>query len=115
VVDSRDKATLQPFVAGLPAANIYYSDGLATYPQLSWPGSGLHEVSVGKRNTYTVEGMNAQLRQYLGPLRRRTRGYAKNVESLRELMSWFVYHWNARQRLYLKHPQLKGRLSLRAC
>jgi len=34
-VDSRDKATLQPFVAGLPAANIYYTDGLASYPQLS--------------------------------------------------------------------------------
>ena len=76
---------------------------------------GAHEVSEGKHNTYTVEGMNAQFRRYLGPLRRKTRGFAKNVESLRELVQWFVYHWNRRQRLYLQHPHLKERLTLQAC
>lgn len=63
VVDHRDKASLQPMVTALPTASVYYRDGMPTYAQLRWPEGGRHEVSVGKRNTYTVEGMNAQLRQ----------------------------------------------------
>jgi len=115
VVEHRDHAAMQQFVAGLPQAERYYTDGFSTYPGLDWPEGGQHLVSIGKANTFTVEGMNAQFRQYLGPLRRRTRGFAKKIENLRELVSWFVYHWNARQRLYLSNRKLKGKLSLRTC
>ncbi len=106
---------MQLFVAGLPTAQVYYSDGLPIYRSLVWPGSGRHEVSDGKRNTYTVEGMNAQFRQYVSFLRRKTQGYSKCIERLREAVAWFVYYWNRRQRLYLQNRALRGRLGLRAC
>jgi len=72
-------------------------------------------VSVGKRNTYTIEGLNTQFRQYISFLRRRSRGFSKSIERLREAVAWFVYHWNRRQRLYLSNRKLKGKLSIRAC
>jgi len=115
VVEHRDKTTMQMFAASLPAAEIYYSDGLLVYQGLVWPGSGRHEVSDGKRNTYTIEGMNAQFRQYVSFLRRKTRGFSKCIERLREAVTWFVYHWNRRQRMYLANRKLRGKLGLRAC
>jgi len=106
---------MQLFADTLPEAEVYYSDGLRVYGTLQWPGGGRHEVSDGKRNTYTIEGMNAQFRQYVSFLRRKTRGYSKCIERLREAVTWFVYHWNRRQRLYLKNRALRGKLGLRAC
>lgn len=107
-----DAATLQYAVEPLPQAKRYFSDGLRSYQQVTWPEPGEHEVSVGKNDTYTIEGMNAQLRHYLARLRRKTRCFSKSLTALAEAVALFVYGWNRRQRLLLANPKLKNKLCL---
>ncbi len=82
ILEHIDAVTLQYAVEPLPAARRYFSDGLPSYQQVVWPEPGEHEVSVGKNDTYTIEGMNAQLRHYLARLRRKTRCFSKSLTAL---------------------------------
>jgi len=110
VLTDIDAATLADVVAALPRADHYYSDGWKAYQAIAWPG--LHEVSVGKRDTHTVEGRNSELRHYLARLRRKTKCYSKSVKALAQAIKLFVYGWNRRQLRYLAEPKLKGKLCL---
>jgi len=105
-----DALTLQPVIEGLPGADRYYSDGWKAYAALKWPG--YHEVSVGKRDTHTVEGRNSELRHYLARLHRKTKCYSKSLSGLSQAVKLFVWGWNRRQRRYLAEPKLKGKLCL---
>lgn len=105
-----DAYTLQDVINGLPQADCYYSDGWRAYQALKWPGQ--HEVSVGKRDTHTIEGRNSELRHYLARLRRKTKCYSKKLEALAQAVKLFVWGWNRRQRRYLANPKLKGTLCL---
>jgi hypothetical protein len=69
-------------------------------------------LSYGKEQTYTIEGVNADLRTYLGRLKRRSRCFSRCIEALRRAMRLFVWHYNRRQRVYLANPILKGCLPL---
>jgi IS1 family transposase len=51
---------IQALVDRLPPAAWYYSDGFDGYHGIVYPGQ--QRVSAGKRDTYTVEGSNADLR-----------------------------------------------------
>jgi IS1 family transposase len=81
---------MQPVVGELASAEHYYSDDLAVYRDVIWPdhpdGSTerQHQVSEGKRDTYTVEGMNADLRTYLRRLKRRSRCFSRCIHALRQ-------------------------------
>ncbi len=88
----------------------YYTDAFATYQALTWPGE--HQVSVGKRNTYTVAGMNSPLRHYLARLRRKTKCYSKSREKWEEAIKLFAWGWNQRQQQLLANPKLKHKLNL---
>ena len=118
VLWERDWEAMQPVVDTLPPADHYYSDDLAVYSDVIWPdhpdGSTerQHQVSEGKRDTYTVEGMNADLRTYLGRLKRRSRCFSRCIEALRRAVRLFVWFYNKRQRLINRCPQFKGNLSL---
>ncbi len=70
-----DAAILQAVIDGLPGADRYYSDDRIAYAALKWPG--LHEVSVGKRDTHTLERRNSELRHYLARLHHKTKCYVK--------------------------------------
>jgi len=105
-----DASSLAAVIVALPRADRYYSDGWKAYQAVEWPG--LHEVSVGKRDTHTVEGRNSELRHYLARLRRKTKCYSKSVEALARAIKLFVYGWNRRQHRYLAEPKLKGTLCL---
>lgn len=109
---------MQPVVDELAPAEHYYSDDLAVYSDVIWPdhpdGSTerQHQVSEGKRDTYTVEGMNADLRTYLGRLKRRSRCFSRCIHALRRAVRLFVWFYNKRQRLINCAPQFKNNLCL---
>jgi insertion element IS1 protein InsB len=122
VMWERSWEQMQAFADELPAAFSYCSDDLAVYRELLWPDcpeyregdeeNSVHVISVGKDETYTIEGVNADLRTYLGRLKRRSRCFSRCMNALRRAVRLFVWHYNRRQLAILNNPRLKGNLSL---
>ena len=108
---------MQQYADELPQAERYSSDHLAVYNDLLWPDTPEGEpssyvVSYGKEQTYTIEGINADLRTYLGRLKRRSRCFSRSIEALHRAVRLFVWFYNRRRRAYLANPRLKGNLCL---
>ena len=103
---------LQEFTDRLPKADRYCTDGMATYQQLMWPDGSEHIVSQGKEETFTIESLNADLRTYLGRLKRRSRCFSRSWEALTKAIRLFVWHYNRRRRIILAHPKYRNALPL---
>lgn len=112
VLEQWDWPNAQDFVDTLPAVARYCSDGAELYQEVLWPEGGEHVISVGKADTYTVESMNANLRTYLGRLKRRSRCFSRSLEALRQAVRLFVWHYNRRQALRNRLPQYRHALPL---
>lgn len=113
VVEERTFETMQNVVnqAGqlAPGARHFYSDGLPVYATLAYPIGARHEVAPGKSQTYTVEGVNADLRHYLGRLLRRNRCFSRSLNALKQAVWLFAYAYNRRQLFRATYPKLKQR------
>jgi IS1 family transposase len=112
VLKERSWEGMQTFVEALPPAEQYCSDELALYQDLWWPPGSIHIVSEGKRDTHTIESINANLRTYLGRLKRKSRCFSRCIKALRRAVRLFVWHYNRRQRLLLSRPHMRGALAL---
>lgn len=113
---------MQEMATNLPQANCYCSDDLAVYSELMWPdcpdyesgdeGNSEHIISYGKEETHNIESVNADLRTYLGRLKRTSRCFSRCIRALSRAIRLFVWHYNRRQRAIANNPRLKGNLSL---
>ena len=117
VMEERSWEHMQAYADELPPSNRYCSDELSVYSELLWPpnahgADSSYVVSYGKEETYTIEGVNVDLRTYLGRLKRRSRCFSRCIHALRRAVRLFVWHYSKRQRAYLLNPSLKGRLCL---
>jgi IS1 family transposase len=118
----RSWENMQTVADRLPQANCYCSDDLAVYSELIWPdcpdyesgddGNSEHIISYGKEETHNIESVNADLRTYLGRLKRRSRCFSRCINALRRAVRLFAWHYNRRQRAITHNPRLKGNLSL---
>ena len=63
---------MQNIVDFAPKAKTYYSDAFDTYSRI-WYHGGDYQISDGKKDTFSVEGDNAELRHYLARLARSSR------------------------------------------
>jgi len=90
-----DKAPerIQSIVDSSPPANIYYTDGYLGYIDIVYPGKHNRNIN-NKNNTYTVEGVNADLRHYIPTLARRSRCFARTIGSLIAVAKVFVSAYN---------------------
>ena len=104
VVYERTWDTLQTLVDTAPPGQAYFSDGFATYGQLMYPAA--HTVALGKSQTYSVEGDNAELRHYLACLARKSRCFSRCLWALARAVDLFVYAWNKRQLFRRQYPRL---------
>ena len=98
---------MQSVVDAAPHAAGYYSDAFNTYRGLCWWGE--HRSMYDKSQTYSVEGVNADLRHYLARLARRSRCFSRCIHALRRAVDLFVRCYNARQlrkREYPRYPAL---------
>ena len=106
-----DKAPerIQEIVNKTPNAEAYATDGFLGYIDVVYPGKHIHNIS-DKADTFTVEGINADLRHYIPVLARRSRCFARTLETLTAVMRVFVEAYNrfglAKKHFY-KH-QTKG-------
>ncbi len=112
VVEERSQAHLQALVDGLPPATRYCTDGFTNYAELVWPLDSQHILSKAKEETYTIEGVNADLRTYLKRLARKSRCFSRCMEALRRAIRLFTWHYNRRQQMINSHNIYKGKLSL---
>ncbi|MDO9176974.1 MAG: IS1 family transposase [Agitococcus sp.] len=78
VYDTVSARSLERFLALLPSAEFYFSDGAPMY------GTILGTKVLQEKGVMTnlVESFNAQVRQYLSALRRRTKACAKTKEGM---------------------------------
>ena len=104
LTQERSVDCLQCLVDRLPQARRYYSDGFEGYEDVVYY-PGRHTLSVGKRDTYTVEGCNADLRHYVAVLARKTRCVTRSVASLRDSICLFVAAYNQQQLHRFRYPE----------
>jgi IS1 family transposase len=112
VLGERSWEAMQELVDELPPAHRYCTDQFSLYADLDWPNNSNHVVSEGKRDTHTIESLNANLRHYLGRLRRRSRCFSRCMEALNRAVRLFVWHYKQRQRLLMLNPHYRGGLAL---
>lgn len=90
-----DKSALriQRIVDSGPEADFYCTDGYLGYVDVVYPGKHIRNVN-NKNDTYTAEGINADLRHYIPILRRRSRCFPRKLETLQAVLELFVQAYN---------------------
>ena len=84
---------VQRIVDRAPEAAIYCSDGWNGYVDVVYPGRYVRNTH-NKSDTFTVEGVNADLRTYIPILARRSRCFARKLDTLYAVMDGFVEAYN---------------------
>ena len=92
---SRDKSsrTIQRMVDMAPEAEYYCTDGYSGYLDVVYPGKHIYNIH-NKNDTFTVEGVNADLRHYIPTLARRSRCFPRKLENLQAFLAVFVCAYN---------------------
>ena len=93
-----------------------FNDAFSLYDSIGYPGE--HRSLPNKRETFSVEGDNAELRNcrnlrvrhYLAHLARRSRCYSRRLEALAQAVDLFVMAWNRRQRFNAEYPHYRRNL-----
>ena len=85
---------IQALVDAAPPAEKYCTDGFWGYVDVVYPGKHVRNVH-DKSNTFTVEGVNADLRHYIPILRRRSRCFPRKLETLQAVLEVFADAYNA--------------------
>lgn len=104
---SRDKTsrTIQQMVDAAPVAKHYCTDGYYGYLDVVFPGKYIFNIH-NKNDTFTVEGVNADLRHYIPTLARRSRCFPRKLENLQAVLAVFVQAYNrfgVQKKLYRSH------------
>jgi IS1 family transposase len=84
---------IQRIVDNGPQAKKYCTDGWTGYLDVIYPGEHIRNVS-NKNDTFTVEGVNADLRHYIPILARRSRCFPRSLETLQAVVGVFVDAYN---------------------
>ena len=84
---------IQKMIDSSPSSEVYYTDGYTGYIDVVYPGKHIRNIS-DKSDTFTVEGVNADLRHYIPILARRSRCFAKKIETLYKVVDVFVEAYN---------------------
>ena len=93
-VDISIKANLiQQMVNSIPPFEKYFSDGGTIYLDVDFFGGHKRNIH-NKNDTYTVEGINADLRHYIAGLRRKSRCFFRKLETLKAVLYLFINAYN---------------------
>ena len=94
-VVSTDKSsiTIQKMVNLAPEAECYCTDGYYGYLDVVFPGKHIFNIH-NKNDTFTVEGVNSDLRHYIPTLARRSRCFPRKLDNLQVVLAVFVRSYN---------------------
>ncbi len=93
VAYDKSPARIQRIVDNAPYAEKYCTDGYFGYIDVIYPGQHIRNVR-DKSDTFTVEGVNADLRHYIPILRRKSRCFARKLDTLKTVLEVFVEAYN---------------------
>jgi len=92
VSESKDVETIQEIADTSPKAACYHSDGYSAYAETVYYGN--HYAHYDKSETYTVEGVNSDLRRYIPGFARRSKCFYRKIETVIAVMAVFVRAFN---------------------
>ena len=84
---------IQTLIDAAPPAENYCTDGYLGYIDVVYPGKHVRNIH-NKNDTFTVEGVNADLRHYIPILRRRSRCFPRKLETLKAVLEVFAEAYN---------------------
>lgn len=93
VAFDKSSERIQSIVDNAPWAEYYCTDGYNGYVDVIYPGKHVRNIH-DKSNTFTVEGVNADLRHYIPILKRRSRCFPRKLETLKAVLEVFVRAYN---------------------
>jgi len=102
----KSRERIQEMVDAAPSAERYCTDGYLGYIDVVYPGKHVRNIH-NKSDTYTVEGVNADLRHYIPILARRSRCFARKLETLRAVLEVFVDAYNQFGVAKFKYRQIR--------
>ena len=79
IAEDKEAKRIQEIVDSSAKANVYHSDGLHAYRDVIYWGE--HHYHLDKSETYTVEGINSDLRHYIPFLRRRSKCFLRSLKT----------------------------------
>ena len=102
VAADKSRERIQGIVDSAPDAEKYCTDGYLGYIDVIYPGQHIRNVR-NKKDTFTVEGINADIRHYIPVLARRSRCFCRSIETLAAVLSVFIGAYNKFGEAKLKH------------
>ena len=84
---------IQRMVDKAPPSEMYFSDGYLGYIDIVYPGKYKRNVR-DKSDTFTVESINSDLRHYIPLLARRSKCFARKLETLYAVLKVFICAYN---------------------
>lgn len=84
---------IQGIVDSVSAVENYCTDGYLGYIDIVYPGRHIRNAR-NKSDTFTVEGINADLRHYIPVLARRSRCFCRKIETLEAVLGVFIDAYN---------------------
>lgn len=97
---------IQEMVDAAPSASRYYTDGYLGYVDVVCPCKHVRNIR-DKSDTHIVESVNADLRHYIPILARRSRCFARKLETLRAVVEVFVDAYNRFGKAKYKYRQTR--------
>ena len=93
VSQNKSPRTIQRMVDAAPEAEYYCTDGYQGYLDVVYPGKHIYNIH-NKNDTFTAEGVNADLCHYIPTLARRSRCFPRKLENLQAVLAVFVQAYN---------------------
>ena len=88
----KSRERIQRLVDNSPKASKYYSDAYPVYSEIIYYGK--YTSLKNKSQTYTVEGVNSDLRHYIPALRLKSKCFFRSVETMKAVFKLFVHAFN---------------------
>ena len=108
VAHDKSPDRIQRMVDGVHPALRYCTDGYLGYVDVIYPGKHVRNIH-DKSETYTVEGVNSDLRHYIPVLARQSRCFARSLETLYAVVDVFVNAYNQFGRAKHEYRQTRPR------
>jgi hypothetical protein len=93
VENTKSAKDIQPIIDNAPHAHQYNTDGYQVYMDVVFPGSHKRNIE-SKEHTHNIESVNADLREYIPGLRRRSRCFFRSLETMRAVLFVFINAYN---------------------
>ena len=106
----KSRERIQKLVDNSPKASHYYSDAYSAYKEVCYYGA--HTSLKNKSQTYTVEGVNSDLRHYIPPLRRKSKCFFRSIDTAKSVFKIFVNAFNNFALHKFLYPSLKSKFYL---